>query len=120
MAILDLNKRNVIAESRPENIENRKYITQEELGTSTLFSKDHSLDHISQYISGMKWTVTYFLQLRNMNDELVQLDPRIAATILGIPKTFIPSNKSFIDNSPPIVSYLYFVRLVGSFISIFQ
>lgn len=81
MAILDLNKRNVIAESRPENIENRKYITQEELGTSTLFSKDHSLDHISQYISGMKWSVTYFLQLRNMNDELVQLDPRIAATI---------------------------------------
>lgn len=81
MAILDLNKRNVIAESRPENIENRKYVSQEELGTSTLFSKDHSLDHISQYISGMKWTVTYFLQLRNMNDELVQLDPRIAATI---------------------------------------
>lgn len=81
MAILDLNKRNVIAESRPENIENRKYLSQEELGTSTLFSKDHSLDHISQYISGMKWTVTYFLQLRNMNDELVQLDPRIAATI---------------------------------------
>lgn len=81
MAILDLDKRNVIAESRPENIENRKYVSQEELGTSTLFSKDHSLDHISQYISGMKWTVTYFLQLRNMNDELVQLDPRIAATI---------------------------------------
>lgn len=81
MAILDLNKRNVIAESRPENIENRKYVSQEELSTSTLFSKDHSLDHISQYISGMKWTVTYFLQLRNMNDELVQLDPRIAATI---------------------------------------
>lgn len=81
MAILDLNKKNVIAESRPENIENRKYLSQEELGTSTLFSKDHSLDHISQYISGMKWTVTYFLQLRNMNDELVQLDPRIAATV---------------------------------------
>lgn len=81
MAILDLNKKNVIAESRPENIENRPYLSQEELKTSTLFSKDHSLDHISQYISGMKWTVTYFLQLRNMNDELVQLDARIPATI---------------------------------------
>ena len=81
MAILDLNKKNVIAESRPDNIENRKYLTQEELGTSVLYSKDHSLDHISQYISGMKWTVTYFLQLRNMNDEITQLDPRIPATI---------------------------------------
>lgn len=81
MAIVDIDDTNKAGESRPQDIPRRLYRNQEELGTSTLFSKDHTLDQIVQYIKGMKWTVEYFLQIRNINDELVGLDINVPATI---------------------------------------
>lgn len=81
MPILDIDDKNRVGESRPPDVPRRLYRTNEELGTSTLFSKNQQLDTIMQYISGMKWTVDYFLQLRNRNEDLVGLDPSLPATI---------------------------------------
>lgn len=81
MPVLDIDDNNNEGESRPADIPRRLYRTTDELGTSTLFSKDHKLDNIVQYIKGMKWTVDYFLQLRNVNDELTPLDINSPATV---------------------------------------
>lgn len=52
----------------------RKFRTNEEMGTSTLFSKDHSLDNIIKYVAGMRWEVDYFLQKININEQTETLD----------------------------------------------
>lgn len=46
------------------------YATKEELQTSTLYNKDNGLDRIMQNIKGNRWTVDYFLQLRDVNDTI--------------------------------------------------
>lgn len=50
------------------------YYSKEELKTSTLYNKDNSLDNIIKYIRGNRWTVDYFLQLRDLNDTIAPLD----------------------------------------------
>lgn len=37
------------------------------LKTSTLFNKDQDLNTIIRYVDGSKWTIDYFLQVRNIN-----------------------------------------------------
>lgn len=81
MPIVDIDSKNKLGESRPSDIPRREFRNQRELGTSNLFSKDQKLDHIIQYIKGMKWTVDYFLQLRSLNDELTGLDIKLPANI---------------------------------------
>lgn len=80
MPILDIEDTGKVSNSKPEDIPRRVYRNNQEMGTSTLFAKDHQLDHIVRYIKGMKWTVDYFLQLRGPNDELSQLDLNLPAT----------------------------------------
>lgn len=81
MAILDIDDKGKVSNSKKEDIPRRVFRTNEELKTSTLFSKDHSLDSIIRYIKGMKWSVDYFLQLRNLNDQLNLPDIKLPATI---------------------------------------
>lgn len=81
MPILDINESNQVSTSRTEDIPRRKYRSQEEMATSTIFSTDHSLDKIISYISGMKWTITYYRQSNNENDDFKKLDINLPATI---------------------------------------
>lgn len=63
-------------------VEEHTYVTQEELQTSTLFNKDVPLDTITANISGMDWEVSYFLQLRGVNEEPQLPDINVSATVL--------------------------------------
>lgn len=57
------------------------YVTKDELKTSTLYNKDNALDRIIQNIKGNKWTVDYFLQLRDINDTIKALDTNIPISV---------------------------------------
>lgn len=74
MPIIDISPEYEESETvTPESI----YVTKDELKTSTLYNKDNALDRIIQNLKGNKWTVDYFLQLRDINDTLSALDPNI-------------------------------------------
>lgn len=79
MPILDLNDNDTYVDIE-EKDNKRVYITPEEMKTSTLFNKDHKLDTIIQYPKGSKWSVSYFLQLRDVNDTLQAPDLNLPAT----------------------------------------
>jgi len=53
------------------------YKTQQELQTSVLFNKEVGLEHITQYVTGGKWEVDYFLQVRGINDDPKMPDPNV-------------------------------------------
>lgn len=59
----------------------RVYRTNEEMGTSILYNKDKELTSITNYIGGMEWEVSYFLQIRNMNDTHSLPDVNLPATV---------------------------------------
>jgi len=79
MPIVDINS---IGGKVPsiQNGDLRVYRTTEEIKTSTLFDKDKSLDSIIQFVSGMDWTVDYFLQIRDINDTVQPPDVNVPAT----------------------------------------
>lgn len=77
MPILDLNND---YETKEEFVEKKPFRSPEELGTSTLFHKEKPLDTIIRYPKGSKWEVSYFLQIRDINDTLVQPDVNLPAT----------------------------------------
>ena len=83
MAIVDLDDENKTpAEATVVKDTQRKLYTNEDFKTSTLFNKDHELDTIVKYIEGNKWTIDYFLQIRDINDEALLPDPNVPATTL--------------------------------------
>ena len=53
---------------------NKPFLTSRELATSTKFSPTNKLQVFIPYIEGSKWEVTYFQQIRGVNDELKPLD----------------------------------------------
>lgn len=59
----------------------RTFVSAEDMKTSTLFSSDVELDNIIQDVKGLKWTVDYFLQLRNVNDTVSPPDVNIPQTV---------------------------------------
>lgn len=67
------------------NIEERKethiFRTQEEMKTSTLFHSEQPLETIVKQIRGMSWSVNYFLQLKNINEELRLPDKELPPTV---------------------------------------
>lgn len=79
MAILDIDSEDNVVNTE-STLPTRVYRSNEEMKTSTLFNKDKNLDTIIQYIKGMKWTVDYFLQIRDLNDTLNPPDLNIPAT----------------------------------------
>jgi len=60
----------------------RKLYTRPDFKTSTLFADDHELDTIIQYVEGSKWTVDYFKQIREINDEALMPDINVSSTTL--------------------------------------
>lgn len=52
----------------------REFVSAESLQMANLFDKDRNFDVIIPYVSGYKWSVDYFSSIRNINDELTQLD----------------------------------------------
>jgi len=83
MPIVDLDDENKTpAEAVVVNDEQRKLYTDEDFKTSILFNKDHELDTIVRYIEGNKWTIDYFLQIRDINDTALLPDPNVPATTL--------------------------------------
>ena len=84
MPILDLDDSNKTPAEQvviPED-DSRKLYTDADFKTSTLFNKDHELDTIIRFISGSKWEVDYFLQVRDVNDTLSMPDVNIPSTVL--------------------------------------
>lgn len=91
MPILDLNptdlKDNTVKKvdnisKQPKNTETeRVFRSQEELKTSLLFSGDRDLYSITQQVKGMKWTVDYFMQLRDVNDPAQDPDINLTPTM---------------------------------------
>lgn len=59
----------------------RTFVSAEDMKTSTLFSSDVELDNIIQDVKGMKWSVDYFLQLRNVNDTTSPPDTNLPQTV---------------------------------------
>lgn len=81
MAIVDIDSEEGVVPSIQSG-EKRVYRTTSEMKTSTLFNKDKELDSIIQYVSGMDWTVDYFLQIRDLNDTVQLPDINVPATQL--------------------------------------
>lgn len=79
MPIVDLDTEEGLVPS-VQSGEKRVFRTQQEMKTSTLFNRDRDLDDILQYVSGMDWTVDYFLQIRDINDTVGNPDINVPAT----------------------------------------
>lgn len=77
MPILDIDDDYKDVEQKQEA---RVFRTQEEMKTSTIFHKERQLNDIIQFIRGMKWTVDYFLQIKDINEELNLPDPNLPPT----------------------------------------
>lgn len=61
--------------------ETRKFRTHEDNQMSILLNKNVPLETIMKYPRGMKWEVDYFLQIRDINDEVGQPDINLSPTI---------------------------------------
>ena len=79
MAIIDIDTDDPII---PKETTPKLYRTNSELATSTLFAKDRELNDIARYIGGKKWSVSYFKQVRGINDEPSMPDINVPATTL--------------------------------------
>jgi hypothetical protein len=67
---------------RTPSVPVHKYRTQSELKTSTMFNKDMPLDTLASNISGMDWEVSYFLQIRGINESPKLPDINTSQTVL--------------------------------------
>lgn len=59
----------------------RKFRTHEDNKMSMLLHKNVPLEYIVKYPRGMKWEVDYFLQIRDINDEINEPDVNLSPTI---------------------------------------
>lgn len=65
-----------------ENVpKDKEFDTKDETNISILYNKETPLNSILQSLSGYRWTVNYYNQLRDMNDTLMQLDITASSTI---------------------------------------
>lgn len=74
MAVVDIS---TDFEDREDVQDQSVLTTKEELQTSTLYNKDNALDRIIRNIKGNRWTVDYFLQLRDVNDTILPPDVNV-------------------------------------------
>ena len=84
MAIVDLDEDLNLVEPDPENADTippKEFVNKDETGVSLLYNKETPLDSIVSSLSGYRWTVTYYNQVRYKNDTLVQFDVTASATI---------------------------------------
>lgn len=83
MPLVDLDDGlDIVVNKGPDQVvPQKKYAPKEETQVSLYYNKETPLTNILQTISGYKWSVTYYNQLRDMNDTLVQFDVTASATI---------------------------------------
>ena len=83
MSILDIEEYDSsIPNSTPTPVVvDRKFRNNEETKSSILFADDKELDSVIQYISGMQWSIDYFVQVRDVNDDVKLPDINTPATI---------------------------------------
>ena len=66
--------------TKPQKPHMREFKTPEELQISTIYNNDNKLNDIVNYISGMKWSVTYFSQVLNIGETTRTPDKNIPVT----------------------------------------
>lgn len=71
---------NVASDKKKKN-RTRPFRSQEEMKTSILFNKEAPLENIIRYPRGMKWEVSYFLQIRDLNDTIGPLDLNLTPSV---------------------------------------
>ena len=81
MPILEIDEKDKQYKTVEQKKEIKTFKTQEEMKTSVLFNKEAPLETIIRYPRGMKWEVDYFLQIRDMNDEIGALDINLSPSI---------------------------------------
>lgn len=81
MPILTIEEEDKNYSSIEERKETHVFRTQEEMKTSTLFHSEQPLETIVKQIRGMSWSVNYFLQLKNINEELRLPDKELPPTV---------------------------------------
>lgn len=84
MPIATINTTTSTSPGSPPNIQGepqQPFLTNEEQKTSLLFNKEQDISTIAQYIKGMKWSVDYYYQIKNINDPSSILDINTPATI---------------------------------------
>lgn len=81
MPILEIDEKDKIYKTVQERKENKPFRTQEEMKTSVLFNKEAPLETIIRYPRGMNWEIDYFLQIRDLNDELIALDINLTPSV---------------------------------------
>lgn len=81
MPILEISEKDKQYKTVEQKKEIKTFQTQEEMKTSLLFNKEAPLEHIIRYPRGMKWEIDYFLQIRDINDEIGLLDLNLTPTV---------------------------------------
>ena len=67
MPILNTKPVSTKDNTRLTNDIERKFRSQTELSTSLIFSDDKDLLPITQYVGGIRWSVDYFKQIKDVN-----------------------------------------------------
>ena len=81
MPILEIDEKDKQYKTVEQKKEVKTFKTQEEMKTSTLFNKETPLETIIRYPRGMKWEIDYFLQIRDLNDEIGPLDLNLTPSV---------------------------------------
>jgi len=82
MPILDITTTAVQTVTAAETPTDHVYRNTSETATSTIFNKDQDITTIEQYVSGQKWSVDYFVQVRDLNEAPLLPDINVPATRL--------------------------------------
>lgn len=81
MPILNTKPVSTKDNTRLTNDIERKFRSQTELSTSLIFSDDKDLLPITQYVGGIRWSVDYFKQIKDVNDSSIKPDPNLTPTV---------------------------------------
>lgn len=84
--------------TKEELVEKKVPVTTEKMKTSTLYQKEKPIENIIQYPKGMKWEVSYFLQIRDMNDTISPPDVNVSSTV----QKYYRINKLIVNLQSPI------------------
>lgn len=104
MAILNLDDTNKTPSETVVEVNNNQLLYNKgDFETSILFNKDHALDTLINYIDGAKWSVDYFVQIRDLNDPPHLPDVNVPATVLKYNRinNLIIYLESDIENTTP-------------------
>lgn len=79
--IVDLDEGFNLIDPKDNVAPEQEFEDREETGVSILYNKETPLNTILNTLSGYRWSVNYYNQLRDINDTLTQFDVTSSATI---------------------------------------